>query len=126
MPNLQDWQDYVKAHPEIAAKAPIQPQRVADLTTKSQSVVAHPGWQMFLDRLATRRELLLTKRAVLERAILDGDGTDERGMKLDLRTIKGELAGLEFASTIIPDMIAEGEKTLSQLSAGVKSGDAAP
>lgn len=125
MPDLRDWQDYVKAHPEILARAPMDPRQIADLTTKASLVVAHPGWQMFLDRLASRRALLVAQRARVERAILDGDGTGDAAKRLDLRHIQGEMAGLDFASGIIPDMMTEGEKLLREVSAGVKSGDAA-
>jgi len=112
MPDLRDWKKYMAAHPEKIERAVVEPRRVADLTTKAQMTVGHPGWQMFLDRLASRRTLLAARSGILERAILDSDGVGDPAMKLELRTIRGEMAGLDFASTIIPDMIREGEQFL--------------
>ncbi len=119
MPDYREWQDYVKAHPEIAGnRFADAPARIADLTTKSQMVVSHPGWQMFLDRVASRHQVLAARRTYVERELLDGDGTSDAILRLELRGIKGEMAGLDFATQIVPEMLEAGEKMLKELTGG--------
>ena len=119
MPEFKDWTDYKLRHPEQFQRAPVQrtPVELADLTTKSRTIVASPAWQMFLDRLASRQDLLRKQRNVLQGEMIDGDalGPDLERLKLKIQAIKGEEAGLDFASEIVPAMLEAGERMLKEL-----------
>ena len=122
MPEYEDWQDFKRRHPDFGkppAREAIRPERIADLTAKSQMVVAHPGWQLFLDRLASKQDLLAKQRQGLERELVDGDalGRDLERLKLKIQVIKGEEAGLTFAAGIVPAMLEAGERMLKELTA---------
>lgn len=119
MPEYKDWLDLKARHPEQFKKTPVQrsPEAIGDLTTKSRMVIAHPGWQLFLDRLATRQDLLAKQRNVLQGEMVDGDalGPDLERIKLKIQIIKGEEAGLTFAAEIVPAMLEAGERMLREL-----------
>ena len=114
MPDYSDWQTYLKDHPNLGQRpfAPVRdPQAMAEMTERARTVVNHPGWQLFLDRVTQRRDLLRRQRATLEREWLDGDALGEtlELLKVKIREVKGELAGLDFAMSIVPEMITAGE-----------------
>jgi hypothetical protein len=115
-PELRDWHEYLKRHP-VQTQAVMAPERIADLTAKSQSVVAHPGWQLFLDRLATRRESLTKQRDRLQSEMNYGPalGQDLERLKMQMQVVTGEMSGVEFAASIIPEMLEAGEKMLQSL-----------
>lgn len=126
MPTYKEWTAYREAHPEVGrTAAPVDARQTAEVTERAKTVVTHPGWQLFLDRLAARRDLLDARRRTLERELLDGDALGEtlEVLKIHIRQVKGELMGLDFAAEIVPDMIQAGEARLTQL-LGEPSGDA--
>ena len=73
VPEWRDWAEYVKRHP-IQGKAPMPPGYVGEVTEKARTVVAHPGWQFFLDRLASRQSALTKARESLRSKALGPTG----------------------------------------------------
>ncbi len=123
MPEFKDWQDYKARHPAqfpAPGRTPHSPEALGDLTTKSRSVVAHPGWQLFLDRLASRQDALTKSRDALQRDMMHGPalGHELDLLKLSIQVIEGEIAGLEFAASIIPSMLEAGEQMIKELTSG--------
>ena len=129
MPTFKDWERYRTAHPDVGRPplTPTNPVATAQLTETARTVVTHPGWQLFLDRLVARRRDLAAKRTALEREMLAGIafGDALAVFKIAIRELQGEINGLDFAASIVPDMIQAGEELARQFK-GEPSGVAIP
>lgn len=90
--------------------------RLKDITHKAQTVVDHPGWQWFLDRLESRVQEIETQRHQLINAMVGGPalGPDLERLKMALNKCDSELAGLRFAATLIPQAVEMGQQIARQ------------
>ena len=100
--------------------------RLKDITYKAQTIVDHPGWQFFLDSLASRVHDIETERQRIASAMILGPslGQDLERQKLALNKCDRELAGLRYAATLIPQAVDLGQK-VAQTIAGESSRAAA-
>ena len=84
---------------------------------KARMVVDHPGWQMYLDHLEAictnlRNSIEARKTRMIDGNELDADLTR---IKLEVRAIEAQLAGIELAMKVVPEIIKRGEDASSAL-----------
>ena len=94
-------------------------QRIGEIAAaeKARMVVDHPGWQMYLDHLEAictnlRNSIEARKTRMIDGNELDADLTR---IKLEVRAIEAQLAGIELAMKIVPEIIKRGEDASSAL-----------
>src|SRR3990167_2250642 len=113
MPTRADWLTsdarqalLLKTQDAIAA----QRARATHAAAQAQTVVAHEGWQAFLNRLETEIAARQVQYDTLARVILTGpDLGDALGsQKVLLNQIDGQIKGLGLARDIIPGLIEAG------------------
>ncbi len=113
MPNLNDYMNIMdrRTRMEMAALKQSQDQqlpRLALITHKAQTVLDHPGWQMFADKLATRIKEVEARRAATAQRMVTGTemGHDLELLKINLNAMDAEIAGLQYAASLIPEAIS--------------------
>jgi len=120
MPEFSDFLAYskqvqeraeAKKQREVVAVVP----RIREITHKAQSVVDHPGWQWYLDMCESHRvELDVKRKALIERLVTGTDlGRDLEILKINLNTIDAEMAGLAFATSLIPNALEAGNRIIA-------------
>ena len=84
--------------------------QIAEIAHKAQTVLDHPGWQMYADKLETRIHEIQTKRdATAQRMVTGPDmGHDLELLKINLNAMDAEIAGLRYAQSLIPQAIELG------------------
>ena len=124
MPDVRDWHAYqatleVKRREEKRRERLADLPRVLDVTHKAQQVVDHPGWQHFADMLATRMAEVRASRATYAERMVNGNemGAPLELLKLNVNKCDAELAGLQYAATLIPQIIETGA-AVSRAAAG--------
>lgn len=115
--NQVEWLRSLKTEPERARARHEQRMGEIAASEKAQTVVDHPGWQMYLDHLESicanlREGIEARKRAMIRGDELDADLTR---MKLEIRAIEAQLSGIELAMGVIPELIKRGEKAAVNL-----------
>lgn len=85
--------------------------RILDMTHKAQMVIDHPGWQQYADQLTSRVAEIRAKRAATAERMVTGTemGHDLELLKINLNAMDAEMAGLQYALSLIPDTIQAGE-----------------
>lgn len=88
--------------------------QVADI---ARTVVAHPGWQIYLDHVDANLEALGARQKALESQIAKGDelGDALAALKLRLRDVTGEIRGWQGAKAVVPQMIEAGDRAVESL-----------
>lgn len=128
MPEQKDWHAYLAAQ-ETQKRERQQRERMAvmprlrDVTVKAQQVMDHPGWQHFADLLETRMSEVRTQRATYAERMVNGSemGPQLELLKLNVNKCDAELAGLQYAATLIPQAVKMGQQIageMSQVAAG--------
>lgn len=74
---------------------------------RAQTVVEHPGFQMFLDHLEEVRTMTQRERDSLAQQALQGTslGAELDKLKLQIVSLDGQLKGLGQAIDLIPELI---------------------
>ena len=117
MPNPESVRAALLKHLEqrAGARRPAL-QLVARAGETAQTVLHHPGWQMFHDTLCQFRDGAVERRQAKEREMTDGDALGEAlgGLKLDLVRLSAEIKTLSAVIGLIPKMVEEGEKAAAE------------
>lgn len=113
MPTLTDWttsHTYQTLKEAQTTKAREHRARLQFQATQAETVVAHEGWQTFLNLLATEITTRQAHYDSLARQILLGDSAGDMLMsqKVLLNRIEGQIAGLTLARDLIPALIKQG------------------
>lgn len=89
--------------------------KVMDVTHKAQTVVDHPGWQWFLDALATRMKSVEQLQTAKREVMIFGKamGHELELLKIELNVLDAEIQALNYASSLIPDAIKVGQEIAS-------------
>src|SRR3990167_2439167 len=89
--------------------------RLADIAHKAQTVLDHAGWQMFADKLETRIKEVEAKRTATAQRMVTGTemGHDLELLKINLNAMDAEIAGLQYAASLIPEAVSAGVATQS-------------
>ena len=132
MPNLQDYAAFIKrtgdesTRPAHAQRAQIIP-RALDVTQKAQSVVDHPGWQFFLDKIAERVADVERQRASHMHTMIFGPamGQDLERMKIEMNTMDAELRALKYATDLVPHVLTVGHEFVTGVVSRVAAGSVA-
>ncbi len=104
---LDAFKKYI-VHREIAdPKTHYQRMATIEVGRRAQMVVEHPGWQTYVDHLEAIKESVQVRRNRLAKDMADTDTLGEAltQMKLQLKSLDGELKGLSTAIDLIPEMI---------------------
>lgn len=122
MPLYNDYRDLMQRSKtdvdwHVEQRAQVMP-RLKDITFKAQTVVDHPGWQWFLDALASRVHEIETQRTHVATAMIMGPalGQDLERQKITLNKCDSELAGLKYAASLIPQAVELGQKIAGESS----------
>lgn len=130
MPDLRDYHDLMQRQAIRAAKGirAVPRETLTMLTHKAQTVVDHPGWQYFLDALQSRVEILQRNRASIITSMTDSPamGPALEALKVQLKVVDGELAGLRYAATLIPNAVTIGQHIAADLSGVTPRAAASP
>lgn len=127
MPSHRDYLELVARQNAAKPKVAQPPLTVA--LQQARTVVEHPGWQFFLNSLQDRVEKLETQRAGLMRQMIDGAemGPMLDTLKVALREVNGELRGLQYAASTIPNIVEMGATLTGELlGAAAPRADAVP
>lgn len=119
MPSLEQWQATQKALSEQQRKLLEGHHRAqADVGRRADTVVAHEGWQVFLDHLTAMTDTLDKRIQGQERTILDTPalGDELVKAKIELRELIGERRGIKAALDLIPTLVATGHRASELLS----------
>ena len=122
MPNEQDWhallakQEAQKRETQQRERLLTLP-RLRDVSVKAQQVIDHPGWQHFADLLATRMAEVSKARASFAERMVNGSemGPQLELLKLNVNKCDAELAGLQYAASLIPDAVTLGQKIAGEM-----------
>lgn len=121
VPSLQEWMtlqqaiaakpdEYGYLRPHMVARAPSRPGApTADYQVaiaQAETIVAHPGWQFFLNALEAEVQNKKAALAHWQDALLEAENATAR---LNVNQLKGELTGLKFAATLVPQLVSLGE-----------------
>ncbi len=127
MPNIADYHAYVAKHDRDARhvheqRTQIMP-AVLTVTQKAQTVVDHPGWQFFLDKIAERVKAVEAMRATKLHQMIFGTamGHDLELCKVELNAMDAEIRALKYAADLVPQVIQVGQEIAgahSQVAAG--------
>lgn len=117
MPELSDWhahlakQESLKREQKQREQLAVLP-RLREVTTKAQQVLDSPGWQHFADLLASRMADVRASRATYAERMVTGSemGAQLELLKLNVNKCDAELAGLQYAASLIPDAVAMGQR----------------
>src|SRR3990167_1885601 len=92
--------------------------RLADIAHKAQTVLDHAGWQMFADKIETRIKEVESRRAATAQRMVTGTemGHDLELLKINLNAMDAEIAGLQYAASLIPEAVSAG--AIRQAAAG--------
>ena len=109
---MPKYRDYLELQERTR---PIEPKRVevlprlADLTHKAQTVVDHSGWQLLLDGIESRIRTIETKRLQTINRMITGTelGHDLELLKINVSVMDAEIAGLKYASSLIPEVLQQ-------------------
>ena len=84
--------------------------RILDMTHKAQMVIDHPGWQQYADQLTSSVAEIRAKRVATAERMVTGTemGHDLELLKINLNAMDAEMAGLQYALSLIPDTIQAG------------------
>ena len=120
MPNLSDYMNVMERRSRMEMAAVKQSQdamlpRLADIAHKAQTVFDHAGWQMFADKIETRIKEVESKRAATAQRMVTGTemGHDLELLKINLNAMDAEIAGLQYAASLIPEAVSAGVATQS-------------
>ena len=95
--------------PGIHLSAPPPRRTTPDLQVAiapSATIVAHPGWQYFLNALQARTEVSQRNLVVLQERLVTAE---DPKIRRDIALCQGELTGLKFAATLVPQLVSMGE-----------------
>ena len=117
---LDDWLKFheslqkIKAPPHLADR--IQKTQQAEI---ARTVVEHPGWQFFLDGLDGILSACMQRlNAIKDQMALGMElGAELERLKLDVRTVSGQIAGIQMAKDLIPQAITQGTEAVMKLTA---------
>ena len=108
---IKDWHAH-QARQEQAVRRQHAPQVQAE-AHRAQTVLDHPGYQMFLGRLDDQRKTWESRTKALAHELCHGRGlTAERVYQLraDLAHADGWLNGLDVARDLIPEIVKAGQE----------------
>ena len=122
MPELSDYQallarqDAQKKTEHVHELRTLLP-RVTEITHKAQSVVDHPGWHLYLDKLETHIQDIERRRVTTTQSMVHGTamGHELELLKIELNVMDAEIRGLRYAASLAPQMIDLG----NQIATGV-------
>ena len=123
MPNEQDWHAHVAKQESLLREQKLRERlvtlpRLREATEKSQQVLDSPGWQHFADLLATRMSEVKASRTGFANRMVNGSemGPQLELLKLNVNKCDAELAGLQYAASLIPDAVALGQRIAGEMS----------
>lgn len=84
-----------------------QRSRVIEVGRQAQTVVDHPGWQVYCDHLAALRDGAEKEKQDLVTALADGEELGESlgALKLRLKGVRGRIDGYTQALELIPTLL---------------------
>ena len=108
MPNYRDYLELQERTRPIEPKRVEVLPRLADLTHKAQTVVDHSGWQLLLDGIESRVKAIEMRRLQSINRMINGTelGHDLELLKINVSVMDAEIAGLKYASSLIPEVLA--------------------
>ena len=113
MPTREEWEELQKKGESREKVQAIRYQRQAQIQVGQQArtVVDHPGWQTFIDHLEQMRNTVDARIGLVTTQLSDSEelGDALAKLKLELRGLKGEKRGLDYALELIPKLITAGE-----------------
>ena len=95
--------------PGMHLSAPPSRRPTSDLQVaiaQSDTIVAHPGWQYFLNAIQARAEVSQRNLVVLQERLTTAE---DPKIRRDIALCQGELTGLKFAATLVPQLVSMGE-----------------
>jgi hypothetical protein len=113
VPTLNDVLEYQKLLSAQQTRAMEHHYRAqAEVGRRSETVVAHEGWQTFLDHLGQIKDTISERIRHQERTILDTNALGEELVKakMELRELRGEERGIQHALDLIPSLIETGKR----------------
>ena len=123
MPELSDYQALLarqaaKVQAVNVAELRTFLPRMTEITHKAQSVVDHPGWQLYLDKLETHIQDIERRRVTTTQSMVHGTamGHELELLKIELNVMDAEIRGLRYAASLAPQMIDLG----NQIATGVE------
>ena len=123
MPDQREWHAHL-ARLEQAKRARTQQERLGVLpqmreaTQKAQQVLDHPAWAHFADLLETRMSEVRASRTTYADRMVNGAemGAALELLKLNVNKCDAELAGLQYALSLLPQMVQIGQQIAGELS----------
>ena len=111
--SIDDWKGYqrlIAAQPNTQRE--YQKQTVISIAKRAETVVAHEGWQVFLDHLGAMKDSAESRRTGLVKKMTeDPDTLGEELAKLKVQCVRldGELKALAAVVDLIPNLIQAGK-----------------
>ena len=123
MPDQREWLAHL-AKQEQEKRTRIRTERLGVLpqmreaTQKAQQVLDHPAWAHFADLLETRMSEVRASRTTYAERMVNGAemGAALELLKLNVNKCDAELAGLQYALSLLPKMVQIGQQIAGELS----------
>ena len=123
MPDQREWLAHL-AKQEQEKRTRVRTERLGVLpqmreaTQKAQQVLDHPAWAHFADLLETRMTEVKASRTQYAERMVNGAemGAALELLKLNVNKCDAELAGLQYALSLLPQMVQIGQQIAGELS----------
>ena len=123
MPDQREWLAHL-AKQEQEKRTRVRTERLGVLpqmreaTQKAQQVLDHPAWAHFADLLETRMTEVRASRTTYAERMVNGAemGAALELLKLNVNKCDAELAGLQYALSLLPQMVQIGQQIAGELS----------
>ena len=123
MPDQREWLAHL-AKQEQEKRTRIRTERLGVLpqmreaTQKAQQVLDHPAWAHFADLLETRMSEVRASRTTYAERMVNGAemGAALELLKLNVNKCDAELAGLQYALSLLPQIVQIGQQIAGELS----------